>query len=134
MNDNCSTQTIYQLKIYLEGISPMIWRRIRIKANTSITELHYILQLIMRWEDIHLNCFKIHGKSYGVYHSGGMSFSDNPIKVCFAELGLRVGWKFTYEYDFIRWWVHQIRVEKILPLDASYRHPVCLGGVMVLPS
>ena len=32
---------IYQFRIWLKGISPMIWRRFLVKANTSIEDLHY---------------------------------------------------------------------------------------------
>jgi hypothetical protein len=43
---------IYQLKIVLLGISPMIWRRILVRSDSSIEDLHYTIQLAMRWEDI----------------------------------------------------------------------------------
>ena len=35
---------IYPLKAALQGISPMIWRRLLIREDTAITDLHYILQ------------------------------------------------------------------------------------------
>jgi hypothetical protein len=38
---------IYQLKVVLQGISPMIWRRLQIRDDTSIADLHYILQIAM---------------------------------------------------------------------------------------
>ncbi|NJK58561.1 MAG: plasmid pRiA4b ORF-3 family protein [Pleurocapsa sp. SU_5_0] len=34
----------YQLKIVLLGISPMIWRRIKISSDSTIADLHYIIQ------------------------------------------------------------------------------------------
>jgi hypothetical protein len=37
----------YSIKIALRGISPMIWRRLRIDGNTSIAGLHYIIQIAM---------------------------------------------------------------------------------------
>ncbi|MBX2842478.1 MAG: plasmid pRiA4b ORF-3 family protein [Flammeovirgaceae bacterium] len=42
----------------------MIWRRIQVRGDTTIAELHYIIQLVMGWEDDHLNCFKINGREY----------------------------------------------------------------------
>jgi hypothetical protein len=53
---------IYQLKIVLTGISPMIWRRLLVRSSTTIAELHYIIQIAMGWEDEHLNRFHIYGK------------------------------------------------------------------------
>ncbi len=92
----------------------MIWRRVVISDNTSIKDLHIILQIIMGWSDVHLNMFTIHGKTYGVSHSGGMYFSDNPANVTLHQLGLRKNEKFIYEYDFTDGWQHEIRVENIM--------------------
>lgn len=69
---------IYQLRIVLKDVSPIIWRRILVKDSTSIADLHRILQVILEWDDDHLNKFIIYGKDYGVYHDGGIGFSDDP--------------------------------------------------------
>lgn len=126
-------EALYQFKIHLIGISPMIWRRFTVQSNTTIAELHYIVQLIMGWQDIHLNCFKIYGKDYGVYHSGGLMFIDNPMSVYLQDLQLRINGKFTYEYDFTENWQHVIRLEKVLPHDPAITYPVCLAGKRACP-
>lgn len=36
-------------------------------------------------------------------------------------------------YDFGGNWEHRIKVEKILPPDASLRHPLCLDGANACP-
>jgi hypothetical protein len=36
---------IYQLKVVLLGISPMIWRRLLVKSDSTIEDLHYTLQI-----------------------------------------------------------------------------------------
>jgi hypothetical protein len=38
-----------------------------------------------------------------------------------------------YEYDFYDHWVHEIRLEKKLPLSAKRFYPVCVGGAHVAP-
>lgn len=57
---------IYQLKVVLLDVSPMIWRRLLVCSTSTITDLHYILQFTMGWSDDHLNRFRIHGKQYGI--------------------------------------------------------------------
>jgi len=42
---------IYQLKVVLLGISPLIWPRLQVKSNSTIEDLHYTLQVAMGWED-----------------------------------------------------------------------------------
>ncbi len=67
-----SGREIYQLKIRLLGISPMIWRRVLVPASSTLRELHGILQVAMGWEGIHLFLFDIHAVQYGSFelHAG----------------------------------------------------------------
>lgn len=69
---------IYQLHVWIRLISPMIWRRLLVRSDSSIADLHYTLQIAFGWSDEHLNQFRIHGQAHGVYHDGGINFSKNP--------------------------------------------------------
>jgi Plasmid pRiA4b ORF-3-like protein len=40
-------QAIYHFKIYLLNISPMIYRRFKVKGDTHIAQLHHLIQIIM---------------------------------------------------------------------------------------
>jgi len=69
---------VCQLKITLRGISPLIWRRLLVHAETSVVDLHYILQLVLGWTDSHLHRFLIHSKEYSskeysIAYDGGMA-------------------------------------------------------------
>ena len=118
---------VYQLRVVLRGVSPLIWRRL-VRSDSSIADLHTTLQLALGWSDEHLNRFVVHGREYGVAHPGGIWFRDDPYEVHLADLGLRVGERFLYEYDFIDRWCHDVRVEAILPVEPARRYPVCTGG------
>jgi hypothetical protein len=48
------TKLVYQLKITLDGIRPPIWRRILVSGETTLDQLHDIIQIAMGWEDDHL--------------------------------------------------------------------------------
>ena len=72
---------VYQLKVVLRGISPMIWRRLLLRSDHSIADLHYAIQIAIDWSDAHLNRFHIHGKDYGIPYRGGLTFDDNPREV-----------------------------------------------------
>jgi Plasmid pRiA4b ORF-3-like protein len=52
---------VYQLKIVLLGIRPMIWRRIKLSSDSTIADLHDIIQIVMGWKEEHLHQFLIHG-------------------------------------------------------------------------
>jgi hypothetical protein len=89
---------VYQLRVVLRGVSPLIWRRLLVRSDSTIADLHATLQIALGWSDEHLNRFVIHGREYGVSHLGGIAFRDDPRQVCLADLGLRVRERFLYEY------------------------------------
>ena len=119
---------VYQLKVVLRDCSPLIWRRLLVISDTSLGQLHIILQLAMGWEDWHLHRFRIYGKEYGIYREGGMVFDDNPFQVKLADFKLRAGECFAYEYDMGDFWPHDLRLEQVLPLDPRQTYPVCIAG------
>jgi len=53
---------VYQIKIVLRDCSPLIWRRLLVPGDTTIAELHPIVQTVMGWQDLHLHRFRVHGK------------------------------------------------------------------------
>jgi hypothetical protein len=93
---------VYQFKVVLRGISPMIWRRLLLRSDQSIADLHYTIQIAMGWSDSHLHRSHIHGKDYGVAHEGGLTFSDDPERVRLIQFDFRLRERFLYEYDFLR--------------------------------
>ena len=60
-----ATDDIMQVKVWLLGISPMVWRRVLVSATFSLRELHGVLQVAMGWEAIHLYQFSLHAVRYG---------------------------------------------------------------------
>lgn len=131
--DNDDETVIYQFRVILEGISPLIWRRLLVPGDYSIADLRYILQIAFDWDNVHLHRFEIYSKEYGITYAGGMSFSDNPHKVRLADFKFRRGEKFLYEYDFGDGWRHIIRVEDILKPDLKKNYPLCTGGGNLAP-
>jgi hypothetical protein len=50
-----SSIAIYQLRVVLCGVSPLVWRRLLVVSTTSIAELHEILQNAFSWSGEHLH-------------------------------------------------------------------------------
>jgi len=125
---------IYQFHILICGISPLIWRRLLVRSDQTVADLHYALQIAFGWSDSHLNSFRIHGKDFGVYHIGGPPFDEQASKVHLADFRFRIGERFQYEYDFGDHWQHQIRLERMLSFEpAKTYYPVCIGGKRCVP-
>ena len=127
-------QSIYQLRLVLSKVSPLIWRRFLVSSETSIAQLHACIQIAFGWSGEHLHRFRIQGKDYGIAYRGGISFDDNPHRVQLSCFRLHLREHFRYECDFTAHWQVQIRWEKILPLDRHCAVPVCSGGRGAAPS
>jgi len=118
----------YQLRVVVRGVSPLIWRRLLLPADTTITGLHAVLQTAFGWTGTHLHRFVVQGREYGIGYVGGPSFGDDPRLVRLGDLGLRPTERFTYHYDFTAGWCLDLRVEQILAAEPGRPLPVCTGG------
>lgn len=125
--------SIYQLKITLQGSKPPIWRRIQVANNTTLEELHMIIQVVMGWSNYHLHQFVIGDVYYGVPESDYDFDMKNEVRVKLSSVVNRENDSFIYEYDFGDSWVHQIVVEKILSPEAEVHYPVCVTGKRACP-
>ena len=57
-----SIQTfVYQFKVVLRQVSPMIWRRLLVRNDSTIADLHYTLQIALGWSDSHREQAKLWG-------------------------------------------------------------------------
>ena len=65
MKPNPSLPDIYQLRIVLRDISPLIWRRLLVRSDTTLAQLHLMIQMLFDWRNEHLHHFHVFGKDYG---------------------------------------------------------------------
>jgi hypothetical protein len=119
---------VYQLRVVVSGVSPLIWRRLLVHEDTTIAELHAILQTIFGWHDEHLHEFTIHATGYGISYLGGPGFRHDARDVRLADLGLRQTERFIYEYNLAVPWRLDLRVEQILAAAPGTAYPRCTAG------
>jgi len=130
------TDQIYQLKITLWGSSPQIWRRVLVAEETTLHQLHWIIQGTMGWTNSHLHQFMIGDEYYSQPEwelgESGAEFHDEK-KTTLQQLALKPKESFGYEYDFGDTWAHIIRVKKLMPAQVEVRYPVCVDGKRACP-
>jgi hypothetical protein len=117
------TLAILQIKIWLTGISPMVWRRVLVPASFTLRELHGVIQVAMGWDGIHLYDFQLRAVSYG-----SRELSASSPDVTLAALRFRKGARFIYEYDLNIPWRHEVRLEGQLAPEAGKTYPICAAG------
>ena len=145
MNRNSKVQAIggvplYQLRITLKWSKPPIWRRVLVRADTTLDRLHDVIQFAMGWTNSHMHQY-FAGKGFAVtcYGKPDPGFAGmgsemlNERRYTVVDLAPAPRRKFIYEYDFGDGWEHEVLVEKILSLDSTFKHPVCLAGENACP-
>ncbi len=133
MAETEKTLQIYQFHVLLRGINPSVWRRILMRSESNIADLHNTIQIVFHWSDFHLHRFLIRSQEYGISRAGCAGFSTDPKQVSLADFKFRDSERFLYEYDFSDLWQHQVRFEKTRPIEAKKTYPVCIGGARAAP-
>jgi hypothetical protein len=82
-------EAVLQIKVWLIGISPMVWRRVLVPAAFTLCELHGVIQVAMGWEGFHLFQFCLRAVRYG-----SSELSTSSPNVMLAALRLRKGARF----------------------------------------
>jgi hypothetical protein len=120
---------VYTLKITLLGTDPPVWRRVALRGDVALEDLHWVVQLAMGWTNSHLHQFFVGKRRFGQPHPDyGDDRMDDEADFTLTEVAPRKGAKLRYEYDFGDSWMHEIAVEKIDKAAADHKHPVCTDG------
>lgn len=126
--------TIFQLEVFLLGISPKIWRRVQISSETNLAEFHLIIQKAMGWKNLHEFQFAYKRKNYYESHHPILESNSKTKKSSIllitkvSDLVQNPGDSMFYEYDFCLDWQHKIVLEEIIPKGYNPNIPVCIAG------
>ena len=127
--------TIYRLYVFLLDIAPPIWRRVELSSETSLAQLHKVLQAAMGWQNYHLHEFEIGGKRYGVldeeFDEPEVVGKDSAVKLSRALP--RKGASLLYSYDFGDNWAHSVILEDIVPVEPEIKYPRVIDGARACP-
>jgi hypothetical protein len=118
------------LRIELEDIEPLIWRRVAVRTSMNLGALHRVIQAAMGWQDCHLWEFVSGDDKYGMLIPNDRDWNERikdvaKTKVSTLLSGVReVG----YVYDMGDNWEHRIIVEKVKAAESGAHYPQFLGG------
>jgi hypothetical protein len=126
---------LYRLRVTLEDARLPIWRSLLVCGDTTLAELHDVIQTAMGWRDYHLHQFLIEGTYYGEPHA---DWDEHPgmrdeRQVRLDEVAPTEGFRFRYEYDFGDSWLHEVVVERVRPGEPGQACPLCVKGEGACP-
>ena len=126
-----SADEIAVLRIELQGIEPLIWRRVTVSTSMTLTEVHLVIQAAMGWLDCHLWHFEASGRRYAVHLASEPDWNERYEDAEAATLGMLLDGglrRMTYVYDMGDDWEHSIIIEKVAAPLPDVTYPQFLGG------
>ena len=126
-----SVEDIAILRIELEDIKPLIWRRVAVRTSMNLKALHSVIQAMMGWLDYHLWEFGVGEIKYSMLIPDDPDWNQRINNAATTKLSavLATGVKeMSYVYDMGDNWQHRIIVEKLKPTEPAASYPQFLGG------
>lgn len=126
----------FVVRLDLRDVRPPVWRRLELRGDLTLLDLHYILQIAMGWQDCHLHRFRAGASRWAPYFRTEFDLSEGDDGIPEGEVRLdqvvaKKGDALCYEYDFGDSWHHLLKVEKVL--DEVPETVRCTGGRMACP-
>ena len=119
------------LRIELEDIEPLIWRRIAVRTSMNLKAVHRVIQAAMGWLDCHLWEFTANERKYSVLIPNDPDWNarinNAATTKLFALLATGVE-GISYIYDIGDNWQHRIIIEKLKSAEPGVLYPQFLGG------
>jgi hypothetical protein len=126
-----SPDSVAVLRIEIEGIEPLIWRRVSVRTSMSLRDVHSVIQAAMGWLDGHLWQFEADGRRYSLRIPDEPAWNEQLENATRTKLlallsdGVRT---FRYLYDMGDCWGHRIIVERIRTAELGASYPQFLGA------
>ena len=119
------------LRIELEDIEPLIWRRVAVHTSMNLKAVHSVIQAVMGWLDSHLWEFTANGRKYSMLVPNDADWNERIKDVAKTKLSalLTIGVReISYVYDMGDNWQHRIIVEKLKAAEPGALYQRFLGG------
>ncbi len=133
-----SNAPVYQVKITLREVKPVVWRRIRIESDKTMFDLYCAILDSMGWTGYHLFIFRTSGRGgveIGIRGEGEWGVGEDVLPAVKEPLAkwLAKGKKLILEYDFGDGWEHTVVLEKVLEREPKAKYPQCIDGERACP-
>ena len=132
------------LRVELQDIAPLIWRRIVVSNQWTFAALHNYLQWVMGWQDSHAHEFRIGERCIAPdwwiqeaeLDSDVANYQDERrVSIATVARELGIGGEFEYHYDMGDGWIHRIVIETAPASWSEFdlRTPACTAGENACP-
>jgi len=122
-----------RLKVTLRGSRPPIWRRLEVREDMTLFQLHEVLQVAMGWTNSHLHQFRRGATYYGESDPESGAEREHERQVRLSEVLRKPRDRMVYEYDFGDGWEHDVVRESHAPSAGGGSNPRVVAGQGACP-
>ena len=129
-------EPVVRIRIELEGTDPQVWRSVDVPLSSTLTALHDIIQVTMRWQGTHMFEFVVGDQVYGEPYPDDSAWDRKVLQAKSIRLKTLVERgvdRFLYVYDFGDNWQHHIILDGIRHGDNDTDYPAFVGGARRAP-
>lgn len=133
---------LLRVRVDLRDARPPIWRRLELRSDLTLDEVHELLLAAFSWAGGHLHRFALGGDcfdpraewflcEFDVEEGDDLGTPDHEVRL--DETLAEPGDVLHYVYDYGDEWDLVIRLEKVLPLEPATPAARCVGGARAAP-
>lgn len=124
---------VLQVRIELDGISPVVWRRVAVSGRASLQELHGVIQCVMGRDSELGYAFEVDGVRYlDPIDAPEPGHASNASSLEMLELHPGAVCYHLAEHHGERW-LDRLTLETVTPRVVGQRLPTCLTGGRAAP-
>ena len=129
-------EPVVRIRIELEGTDPQVWRSVDVPLSSTLTALHDIIQVTMRWQGAHMFEFVVGDQFYGEPYPDDSAWDRKVLQAKSIRLKTLVERgvdRFIYVYDFGDNWRHHIILDGVRQGEDQTDYPAFVGGARRAP-
>ena len=129
-------EPVVRIRIELEGTDPQVWRSVDVPLSSTLTALHDIIQVTMRWQGAHMFEFIVGDQFYGEPYPDDSAWDRKVLQAKSIRLKTLVERgvdRFLYVYDFGDNWRHHIIKVGVRQGEDQTDYPAFVGGARRAP-
>ena len=119
------------LGLVVLGCEPPVWRRVVVREDMWLQQLHDVIQIAFDWFDYQTHSFAVGDSQYGNPLKNELFFIEDDRDVTLEDIDLALHEKIFYHYNFGDGWHVEVNVEKVIPageVEKGARFPSCVAG------
>ena len=116
------------LALSVLGCEPPVWRRIVVREDMWLQQLHDVIQVAFDWFDYQTHEFIVGDSHYGNPLNNDAGVIEDDRDVMLEDLDLPIREKIYYRYNFGEGWTVEINIEKVIPVEKGAKYPSCVAG------